>query len=137
PSDLSMIQGMNMNDIAMIKVFRPPFMGGFGGAGGAIAVYAKKGSASKNDNVQGLNAYKIAGYQPVKQFFSPDYEKYDEANAQPDLRTTLYWNPTIYTDKNNRRIFFTFYNNDVAKKIRVIIEGLNAEGKLTRTEKIY
>ncbi len=137
PSDLSMIQGMNMNDIAMIKVFRPPFMGGFGGSGGAIAVYAKRGSAAKNDNVQGLNAYKIAGYQPVKQFFSPDYEKYDEANAQPDLRTTLYWNPAIYTDKNNRRIFFTFYNNDVAKKIRVIIEGLNAEGKLTRTEKIY
>ncbi|MFT4022727.1 MAG: hypothetical protein QM664_02955 [Flavihumibacter sp.] len=137
PADISMIQGMNMNDIAMIKVFRPPFMGGFGGAGGAIAVYAKKGAANKPDNVQGLNAYKIAGYQPVKQFFSPDYEKYDEANTQPDLRTTLYWNPAIYTDKNNRRIFFTFYNNDVAKKIRVIIEGLNAEGKLTRAEKIY
>lgn len=137
PSDISMIQGMNMNDIAMIKVFRPPFMGGSGGAGGAIAVYAKKGTANKPDNVQGLNAYKIAGYQAVKQFFSPDYEKYDEANTQPDLRTTLYWNPAIYTDKNNRRIFFTFYNNDVAKKIRVIIEGLNAEGKLTRTEKIY
>jgi hypothetical protein len=40
------------------------------------------------------------------------------------------------TDANNRRILFTFYNNDITKKLRVVIEGVNMEGKLTRIEKI-
>lgn len=138
PSDIGMVQNMSMTDIAMIKVFRPPFFGAIGGgSGGAIAVYAKKGQANNRDDVQGLSSAKVPGYIPEKQFYSPDYAKYDESNSQPDFRTTLYWNPAVYTDKNSRRNFFTFYNNDVTKKIRVVIEGLNAEGKLTRSEKIY
>ncbi|GAO42157.1 hypothetical protein [Flavihumibacter petaseus] len=138
PGDVQLIQNLNMNDVAMIKVFRPPFFGAMGGgSGGAIAVYTKKGAANKNDNVKGLNFAKIAGYVPEKQFFSPDYSKLDEPNNEPDNRTTLYWNPTIYTDKNSRRNFYTFYNNDVTRKIRVVIEGVNAEGKLTHSEKIY
>ena len=33
-----------MNDVAYIKVFRPPFIGAIGGgAGGAIAIYSRKG----------------------------------------------------------------------------------------------
>ncbi len=38
---------VNMNDIAYIKVFRPPFFGGFGGANGAIAIYTKKGEGDE------------------------------------------------------------------------------------------
>ncbi len=138
PSDLSMVQNLPMSDIAMIKVFRPPFFGAMGGgSGGAIAVYTKKGAASNRNDVKGLDVAKIAGYLPEKQFYAPDYSKPDDVPNQPDYRTTLYWNPNVYTDKNNRRNFFTFYNNDVSRKIRVVIEGLNAEGKLTHSEKIY
>lgn len=42
--DAGMLASINMNDIALVKVFRPPFMGAFGGgSGGAIAVYTKTG----------------------------------------------------------------------------------------------
>jgi hypothetical protein len=134
--DLSLVQNTPMTDVAMIKVFRPPFMGGFGGgSGGAIAVYTKKGKAS-NENIKGLDFARIPGYNPPKQFFSPDYSKLDAANSAGDFRTTLYWNPFVMTDANNRRIIFTFYNNDISKKLRVVIEGVNMEGKLTRIEKI-
>lgn len=125
-----------MADVAMIKVFRPPFLGAFGGgAGGAIAVYYKKG-VSRNSNAKGLDHATITGYTPVKQFYSPEYPT-DQANSDPDLRTTLYWNPNILTDKNRRRLFLTFYNNDITKKFRVIIEGCNEHGKLTRIEKVF
>jgi hypothetical protein len=135
-TDLSMVQTLNMSDIAMIKVFRPPFFGApGGGSGGAIAVYTKKGAASYS-NVKGLDFAKIPGYTPEKQFYSPDYSKELPENSQDDNRTTLYWNPFIITDKNSRRTFYTFYNNDVSKKFRIIIEGVNADGKLTRAEKI-
>lgn len=134
--DVSMIQTLSMNDVAMVKVFRPPFFGGAGGgSGGAIVVYTKKGKAS-NDNVKGLDFAKIPGYNPPKQFYSPDYSKADQAAVAEDYRTTLYWNPFVMTDKNSRRIIFSYYNNDVTKKIRIVIEGVNAEGKLTRMERI-
>lgn len=135
-SDLSMVQNIPMTDIAMVKVFRPPFLGApGGGSGGAIAVYTKKGAAA-NDNIKGLNFATIPGYVPQKEFYSPDYMRYDQRHDQADNRTTLFWNPFIITDKDNRRILFTVYNNDSTKRWRIIVEGVNVEGKLTRMERI-
>ena len=77
-SDLNFVQSMPMSDVALIKVFRPPFLGApGGGSGGAIAVYSKKGSARTAD-VKGLDFAKVPGYTPAKEFYSPDYSKYDE-----------------------------------------------------------
>jgi hypothetical protein len=137
-SDLSMIQNLNMADIAYIKVFRPPFFGAQGGgSGGAIAVYSKKGVNAYNSDVKGLDFAKIPGYNSAKQFYSPDYSKYDERNTDADYRSTLYWNPFILTDKSSRRQLFTFYNNDVTRRFRVVIEGCDEQGRLTRIEKIF
>lgn len=133
-SDVSMIQSVSMNDVAMIKVYRPPFMGAVGGgSGGAIAVYTKKGELLSS-SVKGLNFITIAGYSAMKEFYSPDYSKDADVNKN-DYRTTLYWNPYLVFDKNNRRMTIPFYNNDNAKKIRIVIEGVNEQGKLIREEK--
>lgn len=138
PGDVSMIQSIPMSDVAMVKVFRPPFFGGAGGsAGGAIAVYTKKGTASTAGDFKGLDFAKVPGYTPPKQFFSPDYSQYDESHTQTDLRGTLYWNPFILTNSSNRRILLNFYNNDITKRIRVVIEGINEFGQITRIEKIF
>ncbi|MEO5783329.1 MAG: hypothetical protein ABIQ07_08670 [Ginsengibacter sp.] len=134
-TDASAIENIPMSDVAMVKIFNPPFFGAFGGgAGGAIAVYRKKGAAA-NQSVKGLDYANIPGYSPIKEFYSPDYSKTDQINDN-DYRKTLYWNPFVITDKTHRRIFLSFYNNDITKKLKVIIEGCNEEGKLTRTEKI-
>ena len=138
PSDVGMVQTLTMADIAMIKVFRPPFFGAQGGgSGGAIAIYTKKGADMSNSSIKGLDFANIVGYTVPKVFYSPDYSRYDERHSDPDYRPTLYWNPYILTDKDSRRTFYTFYNNDVTKRFRVVIEGCNVEGKLTRIEKIF
>lgn len=135
--DVNQVQTLNMSDVAMIKVFRPPFFGApGGGAGGAIAIYTKKGGAM-NQDIKGLDFAKIPGYSPVKQFYSPDYMKYDDSHSQPDYRPTLYWDPFILTDKNSRRVLLSFYNNDITRKFRIVIEGCNEEGRLTRIEKTF
>jgi hypothetical protein len=135
-SDVSMVQNIPMTDVAMVKVFRPPFLGApGGGSGGAIAVYTKKGAAA-NENIKGLNFATIPGYVPQKEFYSPDYMRYEQRHDQEDNRTTLFWNPFIITEKDNRRILFTVYNNDSTKRWRIIVEGINVEGKLTRMERI-
>lgn len=137
-SDMSFIQNLNMADVAYIKVFRPPFFGTQGGgAGGAIAVYTKKGANLNNSDVKGLDFTAIAGYNSDKEFYSPDYSKYDERHTDGDYRTTLYWNPFVLTDKNSRRQLFTFYNNDITRRFRIVIEGCDEQGRLTRIEKIF
>lgn len=136
-SDVQIVQSIPMSDVALIKVFPPPFFGGgSSGSGGAIAVYTKKGKEVQGD-FKGLDFAKIPGYSPVKQFYSPDYSTYDIEHSQPDLRSTLYWNPFIVTDKNNKRIILNFYNNDVTKRFRIVIEGISEDGRLTRIEKIF
>jgi hypothetical protein len=134
-ADVTQLQNIPMSDIAMVKIFPPPFFGAVGGgSGGAIAVYQKKG-ASAMQAIKGLDHVTITGYSPIREFYSPDYSKPDE-KADPDLRKTLYWNPFVITDKKNRRILLPFYNNDITKKIKIIIEGCDEEGKLTRIEKV-
>ena len=135
--DVELIQSLPMSDVAMIKVYRPPFFGAVGGgSGGAIAVYTKKG-ASANKDIKGLDFVNIPGYSSIKEFFSPDYSQPDQTNQDEDYRPTLYWNPFIITGKGHRRILLTFYNNDITKKFRVIVEGANNEGRLTRIEKFF
>jgi hypothetical protein len=135
--DAGTLQNISMSDVAMIKVFNPPFFGGFGGgANGAIAVYTKKGSSAAQ-SVKGLDVARVMGYSPLKEFYSPDYSKADSVSGDTDYRATLYWNPFVFTNKQNRRILLTFYNNDITKRIRVVVEGINTEGKLTRIEKVF
>ncbi len=134
-SELNSVQNISMNDVAMIKVYRPPFFGAMGGgAGGAIAIYTKKGSRD-NSQVKGLPFTLIHGYSSIKQFYVPDYETDTDSNIK-DYRSTLYWNPFLIFDKGRRRITIPFFNTDNCKKMRITIEGINEAGLLTREERI-
>ena len=134
PVDLTMLQSINMADVALVKVFRPPFFGAAGaGSGGAIAVYTNKGGAS-NASFVGLPSAPLYGYSVIRQFYSPDYIA---GPGTKDYRSTLYWNPNIHFDKNNRRFTIPFFNIDNCKKIRVIVECINESGVLAREEKTF
>ena len=134
-SDAEQTMGIQMSDIAYIKVFRPPFMGSSGsGPSGAIAIYTKKPSDLKNESLKGLSNALLTGYTNYKEFYSPSYA--GAAIKVPDVRTTLYWNPYVLTDKKTKLVKLDFYNNDITTKFRIVVEGVNAAGKITRIEKI-
>lgn len=137
PADISQLQSINMADVALIKVFRPPFFGAAGGgSGGAIAIYTNKGGGD-NSSFKGLPFTNIYGYTAIREFYSPDYISNPADPFVKDYRSTLYWNPTIYFDKNSRRITLPFFNSDNCKRIRVIVEGISETGALTREERIF
>ncbi|RFS26314.1 hypothetical protein DVR12_00545 [Chitinophaga silvatica] len=140
-SDVSMISTISMQDIAFVKVFRPPFMGGFGGgANGAIAIYTKRGNDAvvRNDpSIRGFTLYKKAGYTIYKEFYSPDYSVKKEVHSLPDKRLTLYWNPNVVVDTLTHTARVEFYNNDMTKKFRVVVEGIGENGNVGRFEKEY
>ncbi len=135
-SDAVTAGNLSMNDIAYIKVFRPPFFGGSGGSpGGAIAIYTRKGNDVKSTPGKGIPFKFLEGYTQHKEFYSPNYEVQNDVTI-PDTRTTLYWNPYILTDATNKKAIISFYNNDFTKKFKIILCGINSEGKLAYVEKI-
>lgn len=132
--DVEVLQSVSINDIAYVKAFRPPFIGArLGGGGGAIAVYTRRGDDVKN-YVKGMGYKIIEGYTKLKQFYSPNYDV--EKSANRDTRTTLYWNPYVVTTKENPSFQFSFFNNDNSKQLKVIVAGINEQGKMCWIEKI-
>jgi len=60
--DAQTLATLSTADIAMVKVYRPPFYGGYlGGAGGAVAVYTKTGS---DGDAGPKNHFGATGYTP-------------------------------------------------------------------------
>ncbi len=136
PVDVDFISSLNINDVAYIKVFRPPFMGGLNGANGGIAIYTRRGNDTKPEPGKGLNSNKVFGYTTIKEFYSPNYATFNSLNEQRDIRTTLYWNPSVITTPQKNQVVLSFYNNDVSGAFRVIIEGMTIDGKLAHIEQI-
>jgi hypothetical protein len=139
PVQPEVLSTISVNDIAYVKVFRPPFFGAFGGgSGGAIAVYTRKGGdVPVTPGGPGLSRHILVGYAPLKEFYSPDYSTREKTdNVQSDYRTTLYWNPFLFFDSKRQTVRVEFYNNDFSKSYKVVIEGVNELGKMIRIEKV-
>ena len=137
PTDVDLISSIPVTDIAYVKVLRPPFLGAVGGgSGGAIAIYTRKGNDVASTPGKGLSSLSITGYTPVKEFYAPNYSTFSQRNEQQDLRTTLYWNPMVQTTPKQKTVTLTFYNNDISKAFRVVIEGMTRDGRLVHVEQV-
>lgn len=129
------ISSLVLSDVAYVKYMQGIVIGaGFKTSHGALYVYTKKGT-EKDPLSKGLPFVYIKGYNSQKEFTGPHYSD-KTLLKEPDLRTTLYWNPNIIMDKTNNKIKIEYYNNDVSKKLLLTIEGVNASGKLIHIEKI-
>ena len=129
------ISSLVLSDVAYVKYMQGIVFGaGFKTSHGALYVYTKKGT-EKDPLSKGLPFVYIKGYNSQKEFTGPLYSD-KTLLKEPDLRTTLYWNPNIIMDKTNNKIKIEYYNNDVSKKLLLTIEGINASGKLIHIEKI-
>jgi hypothetical protein len=132
-----MVATIPVSDIAYLKVFRPPFMGGVGGgSGGAIAIYTRRGGDVKEAPGKGLSNNAVNGYTAIRQFYSPNYESISDDNDKKDLRSTLYWNPEVQTSPGKNKVVLTFFNNDVTNAFRVVIEGMTKDGRLAHVMQI-
>ena len=137
PVTSDMLSSIPVNDIAFVKVFSPPFMGAAGGgSGGGIAIYTRKGGDEKQEPGKGLSNNTVSGYTMIREFYSPDYDSFNEENEKKDLRSTLYWNPSVVTVPGKNKVLLKFYNNDVTESFRVIIEGMTKDGRLAHIEQM-
>ena len=124
------VEYINLHNVALIRFMPPPV--GFapynGGSVGALMIYTKKGAdeIATMESREKFDQYTFNGYSITREFSSPDYS-IKKSNTAPDARTTLYWNPHLSID-NTGNVQFHFYNSDNAKKFRVVIQGIDADG---------
>jgi len=60
--DIEQVLGVSTSDIAMLKVYPPPFFGSSNGDGGAIALYTRRGAYGKSNGIKWL--FSLKGYSP-------------------------------------------------------------------------
>ena len=126
------LKSISMKEVLFIKFL--PRSGPKGLPTLAITSRQALDQASILDNKTGFAV--INGYTPVREFYQTHYDNKIEDFQATDFRSTLYWNPKLRLDKSHRKMSFEFYNNDISNKFRIVVEGMNQEGKLCRIEEI-
>ncbi len=98
----------------------------------ALSFVTKRGMGSirttYNPNMTNINP---RGFNVVREFYSPVYKNDGNDTKVADLRSTIYWNPSVKTDAEGKAKF-NFFNSDGKGTYRVTVEGINADGMLGR-----
>lgn len=119
----SEIGNLSVSDIAMVKVIKGFFSGGFGGGNGAIAIYTRRGgSTGATTKPSQLRQISLVGYDKEEPFNNLIYENDGLKNISQDTRSVLYWNPFLEVQPKEATTV-QFYGNDDAKNYRLIIMG--------------
>jgi TonB-dependent SusC/RagA subfamily outer membrane receptor len=141
PTELIQLVNTSVSDVETIDVLKGPQASIYGsrGAGGVIAVYTKRGNKNydwSKDKTLGVKGLKVMGLEVERAFYSPKYEV-AQAATKPDLRSTVYWNGNLRTDKEGKAKV-SFYNNDNNNTtITIRIEGLATDGRAGAGLKSY
>ncbi|GHB35567.1 TonB-dependent receptor [Mongoliitalea lutea] len=138
PVDMQTLMQVNPRDVKAIDIFKDPARAaifGSQGANGAIAVYTRSGFEAPTGNSVGSLMSNIKGYATPREFYQPKYDKITPETATSDQRKTIYWNPNLEL-KAGLKSEIKFFNTDLARRHLLIIEGMDANGRLIRFEKI-
>ncbi len=126
------VNNIAVQDIAYIDVLKSSANAaiyGSRGSNGVIAIYSRKGSAPSPYSAPrvGIMDFDHPGYYQARQFYAPNYDKKLPEHVKPDIRTTLYWNPKVLTDKNGE-VELEFYTDDKRSVYKIDVQGLSTDG---------
>ncbi|MDH6254116.1 hypothetical protein M2347_003843 [Chryseobacterium sp. H1D6B] len=126
--DADQVNSISVSDIAMVKVIKGYFAGGFGGGNGAIAIYTRRGGSSGSvtdpKKPTKLKQITLNGYDKEEPFNNLIYTDESLKTIPGDTRSVLYWNPYLEVQPKEPTSV-EFFNNDDAKNYRVIIIGFD------------
>lgn len=131
------IASLNPRDIEGIEVLTSNYntsVYGEAGYWGVVFITSKNGRSAANPPSTNTSSVKNRGFTAIKQFYSPDYDDPKTNQQVQDLRSTIYWNPTVVTnDKGQANL--NFFNAGTPSTYRVTVEGMDAFGNIGR--KVY
>lgn len=108
-------------------------MYGVRGGNGVIVITTKNGGGLKTKDIPsiGILPITVPGFYKARVFYSPKYESLEQNSNRPDLRSTIYWQPELATDKTGHASL-SYFNADGIGSYRVVIEGIDEDGNLGR-----
>jgi hypothetical protein len=134
--DASVIAGIDPEMVEKIDVVRNKYFVGDYLFYGIVNIITKSGDFT---NVA-LPSYAIRipyrAIDPEISFKSTDYTSTSNITSRvPDLRNTLYWNPSLKTDKEGKASI-KFWTSDFKSDFEINIQGISSDGKAFSIRKI-
>ena len=131
---------LSPSDVSSIEILASPaYAAVYGEAaiGGIFIITTKHGGPSGYDvaAAPGLAAYSFRKYYKARQFYSPQYIV-KPAALYTDTRKTIYWSPDLVTDATGKTSF-AYFNAGSAGNYRVVVEGIDTNGRLARKVLTY
>ena len=133
PINGDFISDLSLRSFDKIEVVKYAPQLGSKGNNGAIFFYLKRGQQQTyiSTDALGMKKTTVVGYSVIRQFYSPQYATNLPTEMRNDYRSTLYWNPIVRTDSLGRAAV-SFLNGDQTGEVKVVVEGVTADGKLCR-----
>lgn len=148
PIDENTLNSINPNEIEAMEIFTRDDLGTVSRMyqnNGVVSIITKKekpkGPRMSLAQIEAMlpksnviDLYPL-GYIKERKFYSPKYET-DQSKATNDYRTTVYWNPDVQWDDTGLANM-EFYNADGNGKYKVVVEGMDVNGKIGRSVYYY
>lgn len=100
--------------------------------GSIIAIYTKagKGLYGALDTKSEIKINSTPVFSIEKEFYVPSHDV-DETlrNAEPDLRSTIYWNPLVFNEKDKSKTISFSHSDDIGAFI-IVFESISENGKI-------
>ncbi|MDT3402580.1 Ig-like domain-containing protein [Mucilaginibacter terrae] len=142
PVDVNYLASLQSSDVESVEIFLRDDLGLINNANqtnGVIVINTKtppKGTKISLQELQELipqpNTANLTpkGYDIGKEFYMPVYDVPKPIGM--DLRSTIYWNPRVVTEKATGATSVEFYNADGKGSYRAVIEGWDKDGNIGR-----
>ena len=127
---------MTVDDIDNIQVFKGATAAFFGpgSSNGVISITTKRGEVGVARRPISMATVTPLGCQKPEKFYVPKYDVQSVRDGvNPDLRTTIYWNPSLSSDSSGN-VNVQFYTADQANDYSVVLEGITKAGEICRYE---
>ena len=144
PVDFTFLGNINPAEVESVEVFTDDGVSGVDksspGTKGVMVINMKKvpkgtkiSLSELEDLIPKQNVVNILprGYNIGKEFYSPKYDPTKSSVVGVDLRSTIYWNPKVVTDKTGSTSV-EFFNADGKGSYRAVIEGIDTDGNIGR-----
>lgn len=137
-NDYSILQGYSGSEIESISILRYNAAAlaslGMNGSNGAFVISTRAVDPLTVGSKANSVVFIPRGYNQSIEFYSPVYNTPTlKAKPEPDLRSTLYWNPKVEVDETGM-IQVEYYTDDRNSDHRIIVEGVTTDGRPARIE---
>jgi len=136
-NDLNVLVSLDPGLVEKIEVVKTPYLTGDLILHGIVNVITRSGDFSMvtMPDYAAIIPYRVV--EPAYDFVSPSYyDAQTKSGRKPDLRNTLYWNPSVMTDAEGKAEL-EFWTPDVPGEYSITIHGISGPGKMISATKSF